>query len=176
MSGDASRSVSLPNSVPSKAPGGGSRRSPFPVALWALETMTGSQPVGEGCHPLKVCHRTRQGPVLVTAVPPAAFFARFQLSVLTGTNHRFSPTLSNPPHRTSLACAISRCHPVLAVSDSHVSRELLRAVTPPPSRSSHRIRLPWLPRFQPREIPKPVTYPARSFIELPITTLWVATA
>lgn len=145
-------------------------RASFQGAFWALETLTRSHLVGEGCHPLKVCQQGQRpcschcGATRSLCRTVAAFGTHMDPSSV-------QPMLSDPTHRISLACAISRCHPVLAVSDSHVSRELLRVTTPPPSRSSHRIRLPWLPRFQPREIPKPVTYPARSFIELPITTL-----
>lgn len=57
-------------------------------------------------------------------------------------HHRFSRSLSNSTCRISQSCVISRCHPLLTVRPSHVSRELLQHIAPPRSTSHHRIRLP----------------------------------
>jgi len=77
--------------------------------------------------------------------------------------HSYSPNL--PPLR------LPGCHTrSSAVRVSHVMCSLLRLTAPPFSQSCHRYAYPGFAWFQCREIPKPVTYPAQLFNELPITS------
>lgn len=113
---------------------------------------------------------TSRVPTLYNALSYGCSFRYYGFGAIIG-----SP-LVPPTCHISRSCAISRCHPLLAVRPSHVRTDLLRNSTPPLSRSNHRIRLPEFPRFRCREIPKPITYPVRSFIKFPITWLRQATA
>ena len=86
-------------------------------------------------------------------------FVRLWLSLIEPT--------SVQPHQSAQACArhylphlpllcLPAANRSLAVRGSHVSRELLRHITPPRSVSLRRIRLPF--RFQGAEIPKRLPY------------------
>jgi hypothetical protein len=125
-----------------------------------------------GCQP-RLCHFSNTCPSRALH----HLFIRLQLSVLPGTrSHRFGPCFQHliNQHITALASPHLPRFPFTGATRINKGSALpeldglysLR--TPPRSMSCHRIRLPF--RFQPREIPKPVTYPARHIVTLPITT------